>query len=202
MKLKTALIALLLAACTSGAAETPKASGAATATAYFAGGCFWCMESDFEKLPGVIEAVSGYMGGRTKNPTYEESSSGTTGHAEAVEVRYDPAKVSYAKLLDWYWYHVDPTVKDRQFCDEGSQYRTAIFPKTAEDKSAAEASKGAVAKKLGVTIYTEIADGGPFYRAEEYHQDYYKKNPIRYAYYRNGCGRDARVKQIWGNSPH
>ena len=175
------------------AADAPKA-----ATAYFAGGCFWCMESDFEHLPGVIEAVSGYMGGHTKSPTYEDSSSGTTGHAESVEVRYDPAKVSYAQLLDAYWHHVDPTVKDRQFCDEGSQYRSAIFPKTPEELKAAQASKDAVAKQLGKTVYTEIADGGPFYIAEDYHQDYYKKNPVRYAYYRHGCGRDARVKQVWG----
>lgn len=189
------LLAAVLAAMTStaAAADAPK-----VASAYFAGGCFWCMEADFEKLPGVIEAISGYMGGHTKNPTYEESSSGTTGHAEAVEVRYDPAKVSYTQLLDWYWHHVDPTVKDRQFCDEGNQYRTAIFAKTPEELKAAQASKAEVEKKLGKTIYTEIADGGPFYPAEDYHQDYYKKNPIRYAYYRRGCGRDARVKSVWG----
>ena len=176
------------------AADAPK-----FATAYFAGGCFWCMESDFEHLPGVIEAVSGYTGGTTKNPTYEESSSGTTGHAESVEVRYDPTKVTYVQLLDWYWHHIDPTVQDRQFCDVGSQYRTAIFVKNAEERKLAEASKAQVAKKLGVPVYTQVADAGPFYVAEEYHQDYYKKNPIRYAYYRHGCGRDARVKQIWGD---
>ena len=192
---KLLFAALVAAATTATAAEAPKA-----ATAYFAGGCFWCMEADFEKLPGVTEAISGYMGGRTKNPTYEESSSGTTGHAESVEVRYDPSKVSYAQLLDWYWHHVDPTVKDQQFCDEGNQYRTAIFPKTPEELKAAQASKAEVEKKLGKTIYTEIADGGPFYPAEEYHQDYYKKNPIRYAYYRRGCGRDARVEDIWGQT--
>lgn len=201
--MKTALAAMLAAALGGSAAhaETP-AAAAKVATAYFAGGCFWCTESDFEKLPGVIEAISGYMGGHTKNPTYEESSSGNTGHAEAVEVRYDPAKVTYQQLLDWYWPHIDPTVKDKQFCDEGSQYRSAIFAKTPEEKAAAEASKAAVAKKLGTTVYTEIADGGPFYKAEEYHQDYYKKNPIRYAYYRRGCGRDARLKKIWGDSAH
>ena len=166
--------------------------------ATFAGGCFWCMEADFEKLPGVHSAVSGYTGGRTKNPTYEESSSGTTGHAESVEVHYNPAEVSYQQLLDYFWHHVDPTVKDRQFCDEGNQYRTAIFVHDAEERRLAEASKAAVAKQLGVTIYTEIVDAGPFYVAEDYHQDYYKKNPIRYAYYRHGCGRDARVKEVWG----
>jgi peptide-methionine (S)-S-oxide reductase len=168
------------------------------ATAYFAGGCFWCMESDFEKVPGVSAAISGYMGGAKPNPTYEETSSGGTGHAEAVEVRYDPAKVTYEQLLQVFWHNVDPTVKDRQFCDEGSQYRTAIFPKTPQERQLAESTKAEVAKKLGKTIHTEIAAGGPFYPAEEYHQDYYKKNPVRYKFYRTGCGRDARLKQIWG----
>ena len=192
--MKRALIAALFtAAGAAGAADAPTYS-----TAYFAGGCFWCMEADFEKLPGVIEAVSGYTGGAKLNPTYEEVSDGATGHAESVEVRYDPARVTYAQLLDWYWHHVDPTVKDRQFCDEGTQYRTAIFVKNAQERQAAEASLAEVKKKLGAPVYTQIADAGKFYPAEDYHQDYYKKNPLRYSYYRHGCGRDARVEQVWG----
>ena len=186
-----ALLAVLLLTAAPGAF-------AAEAIATFAGGCFWCTESDFEHVPGVSAAVSGYTGGHTKNPTYEESSSGGTGHAESVEVHYDPAKVSYAQLLDYFWHHVDPTVKDRQFCDEGNQYRTAIFVHNAEERKLAEASKAEVAKKLGTTIYTEIADAGPFYPAEDYHQDYYKKNPIRYKFYRANCGRDSRIEQVWG----
>ena len=187
----------LLAGLMLGAAAS---ASAAEAIATFAGGCFWCTESDFEKVPGVSSAVSGYTGGHTKNPTYEQSSSGGTGHAESVEVHYDPAKVSYAQLLDYFWHHVDPTVKDKQFCDEGNQYRTAIFVHNAEERKLAEASKAEVARKLGTTIYTEIADAGPFYPAEEYHQDYYKKNPIRYKFYRANCGRDSRIEQVWGKA--
>jgi peptide-methionine (S)-S-oxide reductase len=189
--MRALVLAALLAAAPALAAEK---------IATFAGGCFWCTESDFEKLPGVSSAVSGYTGGSRPNPTYEQTSSGNTGHAEAVEVHYDPAKVTYAQLLDWYWHNIDPTVKDRQFCDEGDQYRSAIFVHDAEERKLAEASKDAVAKKLGVPVHTQIVDAGPFYVAEEYHQDYYKKNPLRYAYYRRGCGRDARLKQIWGDS--
>jgi peptide-methionine (S)-S-oxide reductase len=180
------------------AGATAQAAPATDAKAYFAGGCFWCMESDFEKVAGVTEAVSGYMGGNKANPTYEETSAGTTGHAEAVEVRYDLAKVTYAQLLQIFWHNVDPTVKDRQFCDEGSQYRTAIFVRNAEERKLAESTRADVAKKLGKTIHTEIADAGAFYAAEDYHQDYYKKNPVRYKFYRTGCGRDARLKQLWG----
>jgi peptide-methionine (S)-S-oxide reductase len=173
---------------------------AAEAGAIFAGGCFWCTESDFEKVPGVLSAVSGYTGGAADNPSYEEVSAGGTGHAEAVEVRYDPARVSYAKLLEHYWRTVDPTVKDRQFCDTGSQYRTAIYVRGAEERRLAEATRAEVQKQLGVPVHTQIADAGKFYPAEDYHQDYYKKNPLRYRFYRNGCGRDARLKQIWGEA--
>jgi peptide-methionine (S)-S-oxide reductase len=172
------------------------------ATAIFAGGCFWCVEADFEKLPGVTKAESGYMGGKVANPTYEEVSAGRTGHAEAVRVWYDPQQVTYDQLLDFFWRHVDPTVKDRQFCDVGSQYRTAIYYENDSQRAAAEASKAALEKSSRFPrIYTEIAPAGTFYVAEEYHQDYYKKNPIRYRYYRTGCGRDARVAEVWGAKP-
>lgn len=171
---------------------------AAEAVATFAGGCFWCTESDFEKVPGVTSVVSGYTGGHKAGPSYEDVSAGGTGHAESVEVRFDPARVSYAQLLEHYWHSVDPTVKDRQFCDEGTQYRTAIFVHDAEQRRLAEATKAQVEQQLGVKVYTEIADAGRFYPAEEYHQDYYRKNPVRYRWYRNGCGRDARLQQVWG----
>lgn len=180
-------------------AQTPRPEK--VAKAYFAGGCFWCVEADFEKLPGVVGADSGYAGGKTKNPTYEEVSAGRTGHAEAVEVQYDPSKISYRELVEFFWRHVDPTVKDQQFCDHGSQYRTAIYYTNAAEKAAVEASQAALEASgalRGAKIYTEIAPLEVFYPAEDYHQDYYQKNPIRYRYYRSGCGRDARLKQIWG----
>lgn len=177
--------------------QTPAAS-AAEALATFAGGCFWCTEADFEKVPGVLSAVSGYIGGAKANPTYEEVSGGGTGHAEAVQLRFDPSRVSYAQLLDVYWRSVDPTVKDRQFCDEGSQYRTAIYAHDANQRALAESTRAAVAKQLRTKVYTEVADAGTFYPAEDYHQDYYKKNPVRYRWYRTGCGRDARLEQVWG----
>lgn len=184
-------------------AQTPAADGktgaAAKETAIFASGCFWCTESDFEKVPGVLDAVSGYIGGRVPNPTYEQVSDGSTGHTEAVRVVYDPAKVNYQQLLDVYWRNVDPTVKDRQFCDVGSQYRSAVFYEGDEQKRAALASKAALEKSgRFAQIHTEIAPVSTFYPAEAYHQDYYKKNPIRYKYYRNGCGRDARLAELWG----
>ncbi|HQR53230.1 MAG TPA: peptide-methionine (S)-S-oxide reductase MsrA [Burkholderiales bacterium] len=169
------------------------------ASAIFAGGCFWCVEADFEKLPGVTRAESGYTGGKVQNPTYEQVSAGGTGHAESVRVWYDPQQVSYEQLLDYFWHHVDPTVKDRQFCDVGAQYRTAIFYENDAQRAAAEASKTALEKEGRLPrIYTEIVPAGPFYVAEDYHQDYYKKNPIRYRYYRTSCGRDARVAEVWG----
>lgn len=171
------------------------------AAAIFAGGCFWCIEADFEKLAGVVEAESGYTGGKLANPTYEQVSRGGTGHAEVVRVIYEPGKISYQQLLDYFWRHIDPTVKDRQFCDAGSQYRSAIFYQNGTEQTAAEASKAALERSGRFTrIHTEIAAAGPFYLAEDYHQDYYKKNPIRYKYYRNGCGRDARVNEIWSTA--
>ena len=174
--------------------------GAAVAT--FAGGCFWCMEAPYDKLDGVLATTSGYMGGSRKFPTYEEVSAGWTGHAEVVQVVYDPANVSYDKLLEVYWINIDPTVTDRQFCDIGSQYRTAIFVHTEEQRRAAEASKAALAKSkpFKAPIVTPIVAATEFWPAEDYHQDYYSKNPVRYAYYRTGCGRDARLKQLWGSA--
>jgi len=169
------------------------------AVATFAGGCFWCVESDFDKVPGVISTTSGYTGGDVANPTYEQVSSGGTGHAESVQVIYDPSKVSYAQLLDYFWHHIDPTVKDRQFCDYGHQYRTAIFVHNDEEKKLAEESKKKVEAELKVPIYTQIEQAGQFYPAEEYHQDFYKKNQLKYEFYRWNCGRDQRVKQIWGD---
>jgi peptide-methionine (S)-S-oxide reductase len=178
---------------------TAPAKPAAAATAIFAGGCFWCIEADFEKLPGVIAAESGYTAGKTVNPTYEEVSAGGTGHTEAIRVSYDPAKVSYQQLVDYFWHHIDPTVKDRQFCDIGSQYRSGIYWQNEAERKIVEASRDALLKSGKLKqIHTELAAASVFYPAEEYHQDYYKKNPIRYAYYRSGCGRDARVKEIWG----
>lgn len=170
-------------------------------TATFAGGCFWCVESDFDKVPGVVSTTSGYTGGHKANPTYHEVSAGGTGHAESVEIRFDPKVVSYRKLLEVYWHSIDPTVKDRQFCDVGSQYRTAIFYHGEEQKRLAEASKAELerSKPFKAPIVTEIVKAGRFWPAEEYHQDYYKKNSLRYHFYREGCGRDARLKQLWGS---
>jgi peptide-methionine (S)-S-oxide reductase len=171
-----------------------------TATATFAGGCFWCMEPPFEALVGVVSVTAGYTGGHVPNPTYEQVSAGGTGHAESVQIVYDPSQVSYETLLDVFWHNVDPTVADRQFCDVGSQYRTAIFVHDAAQRKAAEASRTEVERKLGVPVKTQIVDAGPFYRAEEYHQDYARKNPLRYRYYRSRCGRDARLEEIWGKN--
>jgi len=194
---KARLAAIALAAI-GFASLAPTAARAATETAIFAGGCFWCMVPPFEELPGVITVTSGYTGGTKPNPTYEEVSAGGTGHAESVEVLYDPAKVGYERLLDVYWHNIDPTVSDRQFCDVGNQYRSAIFVKDGAQRKAAESSRDAVQKKLGVPVKTQIVDASTFYAAEDYHQDYYKKNPVRYRYYRWGCGRDARLAEIWG----
>ncbi|HET7747202.1 MAG TPA: peptide-methionine (S)-S-oxide reductase MsrA [Vicinamibacteria bacterium] len=181
---------------------SPPPAGLKRAT--FAGGCFWCMEGPFEKLPGVVSVVSGYTGGRVANPTYQQVGSGGTGHTEAVEITYDPAKVTYTQLLDVFWRNIDPTVRDRQFCDVGEQYRTGIFVHDDEQRVEAEASKKKVAatKTFREPIVTPIETAGPFYRAEEYHQDFYKKNPGRYHSYRSGCGRDARLRELWGSAPH
>lgn len=171
-----------------------------SAKAYFAGGCFWCMEEAFEKVEGVVSVVSGYMGGTAANPTYEEVSAGRTGHAESVEVIYDPTKVTYQKLLDAFWHNVDPLTPNAQFCDHGSQYRSAIFYSTEEEKRLAEESKSAIeqAKKFPAPIVTQLAPAATFYPAEDYHQDYYKKNPLRYKYYKYGCGRANRLEALWG----
>jgi peptide-methionine (S)-S-oxide reductase len=170
--------------------------------ATFAGGCFWCMEPPFDELPGVISTTSGYTGGRTKNPTYEQVSSGGTGHAEAVEVVYDPSKITYARLLDVFWKNIDPITPNKQFCDIGTQYRSAIYYHNDEQKRLAEASKKALenSARFQQPIVTEIASASPFYRAEEYHQDYYKKNPIRFKFYKYRCGRDQRLEELWGTS--
>jgi peptide-methionine (S)-S-oxide reductase len=192
-----AVMAVAAAAWTAAAAQAPTPA-APTAIATFAGGCFWCVEADFDKVPGVISATSGYTGGTTVNPTYPEVGSGRTGHAESVEIVFDPAKVSYAQLLDTFWHGIDPLVKDRQFCDVGDEYRTAIFVHDAEQRRLAEESKKRVEAQLKATVYTQIVDAGPFYRAEEYHQGYHRKNPLRYTYYRWNCGRDQRLEQIWG----
>jgi methionine-S-sulfoxide reductase len=197
--LPLALAAALTASC-GNAAPAPKPSGA-TATAIFAGGCFWCTEADFDKVPGVIATISGYTGGRTPNPTYEQVSSDTTGHYEAVRVVYDPKRVSYAQLLERFWPTIDPTDAGGQFCDRGSSYRSAIFV-TPEQRAAAEASKAKLAKSgvLPGPVATEILPAAPFYPAESYHQDYYKKNPIRYRFYRLNCGRDARLDKVWAKA--
>jgi peptide-methionine (S)-S-oxide reductase len=170
--------------------------------AYFAGGCFWCMEEAFEKVEGVLSATSGYMGGTVANPSYEEVSAGRTGHAESVEVVYDPAKVSYQKLLEAFWRNVDPITPNAQFCDHGSQYRSAIFFQTDEEKRVVEASKQAIeqSKRLKDPIVTQIVTASQFYPAEEYHQDFYKKNPVRYKFYKYNCGRAQRLEELWGKS--
>lgn len=195
--LATSLIACMLLANVP-LAESPGASP--SAKAYFAGGCFWCMEEAFEKVEGVVSVVSGYMGGTAANPTYEEVSAGRTGHAESVEVIYDPTKVTYQKLLDAFWHNVDPLTPNAQFCDHGSQYRSAIFYSTEEEKRLAEESKSAIeqVKKFPAPIVTQLAPAATFYPAEDYHQDYYKKNPLRYKYYKYGCGRANRLEALWG----
>jgi peptide-methionine (S)-S-oxide reductase len=171
-----------------------------TEKATFAGGCFWCTEEVFEKLSGVTEVVSGYMGGKVKNPSYDQVSTGRTGHTEVVQVTFDPAKVSYDKLLDAFWLNHDPTVKDRQFCDAGSQYRPEIFYHSEEQKRLAEASKAKweKAKPFKQAIVTPLTPVSEFWPAEDYHQDYYKKNPVQYRFYVTGCGRYARLDQLWG----
>jgi peptide-methionine (S)-S-oxide reductase len=183
-----------------GAAYAASQSGgpAATAKATFAGGCFWCMEPPYDKLDGVMSTISGYAGGKKKNPTYEEVSAGNTGHTEVVQVTYDPKKITYEKLLDVFWRNVDPLTANRQFCDVGSQYRTAIFYHDENQKRLAEESKKALSKRFKEPIVTEIVAATEFYPAEDYHQDYYIKNPLRYKYYRYNCGRDQRLEALWG----
>jgi len=191
------VLALALALATSaGAAQT-----ADTETATFAAGCFWCVEEAFEKVPGVLEVTSGYTGGDKPNPTYEEVSSGATGHTEAVQVKYDPSTVSYEALLRTFWLNHDPTVKDRQFCDVGSQYRPSIFYHSSEQKKSADASRTfwERRKPFDEPIVTPIVAATQFWPAEDYHQDYYKKNPLRYRFYTVGCGRYGRLDQLWGD---
>lgn len=195
---------LLVLAATLGPAvaqnASPPAATAQTAVATFAGGCFWCVEADFDKVKGVISTTSGYIGGRVPNATYQQVSAGGTGHAEAVEVVYDPAQVSYERLLHVFWRNIDPLVKDRQFCDSGTPYRSAIFVHGEEQKRLAEASKKAIetSGRFKQPIVTQIVAAGPFYKAEDYHQDYYLKNPSKYKFYRWNCGRDQRLKELWG----
>jgi peptide-methionine (S)-S-oxide reductase len=190
----TALVLAFVAAGSTGTADAKRA------VATFAGGCFWCMEGPFEKLPGVRSVTSGYTGGQKKNPTYEEVSAGVTGHAEAVQVVYDPGKIRYEQLLDVFWRNIDPLTPDAQFCDHGSQYRSAIFFHDDAQRQAAEASKQRIeaSGRFKQKIVTQLVPAGTFYPAEEYHQDFYKKNPIRYATYRAGCGRDRRLQELWG----
>ena len=196
----TRILSSLVAAFLAAAAFAPPAA-AGEAVAIFAGGCFWCMEPPYDKTEGVISTISGYTGGELANPSYRQVSSGTTGHIEAVKIVYDPEKVSYEKLLHIFWRNIDPIRANAQFCDEGPQYRSAIFPQDEAQREAAEKSKAELEATGRFTrpIATEILDAAPFYPAEDYHQDYYKKNPNRYAYYRWSCGRDARLDQIWGS---
>jgi peptide-methionine (S)-S-oxide reductase len=203
MNIVTRLSALiLLTASATLSAQTPAPATALTQKAIFAGGCFWCVESDFDKISGVISTTSGYIGGSVANPTYTQVSAKSTGHAEAVEVVYDPSKVTYQRLVEYFWHTIDPTVKDAQFCDHGSPYRTAIFATDAEQLKLAQASRAALekSKPFKEPIVTEIVSATTFYPAEDYHQDYYLKNPVRYKYYRTSCGRDARLKQLWGDA--
>jgi len=192
------ILSLLAIVVTISAADVAAADNTSVAT--FAGGCFWCMEPPFDKLEGVISTTSGYTGGHTNNPTYKQTSSGKTGHTEAVQIIYDPEKVSYEKLLDVFWHNIDPTTPDQQFCDRGNQYRSEIFYHNEEQKRLAYASKAELDKNkpFKAPIVTQVTQASTFYAAEDYHQDYYKKNPIRYKYYRYGCGRDKRLEQLWG----
>jgi peptide-methionine (S)-S-oxide reductase len=195
-RLVSALILVFAALFASSTLTAAPAAG----KALFAGGCFWCEETAFEGVPGVISVVSGYTGGQKKNPTYEEVSAGGTGHAESVEVTYDPAKISYGKLLEIFWHNVDPLQANGQFCDHGDQYRSAIFYASDAQHAAAEASKRKLEEepRFKGKIVTQIVPASTFYPAEEYHQDFYKKSPLRYKTYRAGCGRDARLKELWG----
>jgi peptide-methionine (S)-S-oxide reductase len=193
---------VIACACFAPSAHAAQTGKRALEKATFAGGCFWCMESPFDKLAGVVSVTVGYTGGTKQNPTYEEVSAGGTGHAESVEVVYDPARIGYGKLLDVFWHNIDPTVRDRQFCDTGHQYRSAIFFHGENQRRLAEASKQALEKSRPFPgqIATEIVAASPFWLAEEYHQHYYRKNPIRYKFYRQGCGRDRRLKELWGEA--
>ena len=193
-------IAILFIGTLSVQAISQAAANSTQGKAYFAGGCFWCMEEAFEKIEGVLSVTSGYMGGTVARPSYEEVSAGRTGHAESVEVVYDPTKVSYQKLLDAFWLNVDPITPNAQFCDHGSQYRSAIFFQTDKEKRTSETSKQAIeqSSRFKDQIVTQIVMASQFYPAEEYHQDFYKKNPIRYKFYKYNCGRAQRLETLWG----
>lgn len=193
------LLAVMLAASlqVGGAADAGPAD-AATDTAYFAGGCFWCTEADFKAVPGVIEVTSGYMQGHVPSPSYEQVLTGSTGHTEAVRVRFDPARVSYETLVAFHWRNIDPTVADRQFCDSGSQYRSGIYWRDGTQRAVAEASLADMRERFD-RVHTEIDEAGRFWEAEDFHQDYAERNPLRYRFYRQRCGRDARLRQLWGD---
>ncbi len=205
---RTPLIALIVGILLPGVIVAQQDASAADApsnhyeTALFAGGCFWCVESDFDKIPGVIETVSGYAGGHKLDPTYEEVSAGGTGHTEVVQIVYDPAKITYKELVGKFWRTIDPTTPNRQFCDSGSHYRSAIFYSSPQQKMVAEQSKIALekTKPFKAPIVTEITQAKKFYAAEDYHQNFYKKNPLRYNFYRLNCGRDQRLEQLWGST--
>ena len=180
-------------------AQSANPSASPRAVATFAGGCFWCVEADFDKVEGVISTTSGYIGGKVANPTYNQVVTGSTGHAEAVEIVFDPSKVTYQKLLDVFWRNHDPLAKDRQFCDSGEQYRAGVFYHDDEQKRLAEETKKAVQMKFAPrVVHTEVTKATTFYKAEDYHQDYYEKNPVRYKFYRFNCGRDQRLEELWG----
>ena len=182
----------------------PAATDDELATATFAGGCFWCVESDFDAVPGVVETISGYTGGTADSPTYKQVTAGGTGHREAVQIRYDPKRVSYERLLHIFWRSVDPTDGGGQFCDRGESYQTAIFVDDEEERRLAEASREMLEQSmvLDAPVVTPVETAGEFFPAEDYHQDYYTKNPVRYRFYRFSCGRDSRVQQVWGRQAH
>jgi peptide-methionine (S)-S-oxide reductase len=198
------ILGFSLASVVAAAPRTPAPSSRALSRATFAGGCFWCMETAFEGMPGIVSVVSGFSGGPEKNPTYDDVSAGKTRHMESVQVQYDPRRISYAKLLTIYWHNIDPTQGNGQFCDHGAQYRSAIFYGNADERRLAEASerKAAAELRLKAPIVTRLLPFTAFYPAEEYHQDYYKKNPADYHAYRERCGRDRRLREIWGSAPH
>lgn len=175
------------------------ANAVKTAKATFAGGCFWCMEPPYDKLDGVLSTTSGYTGGRIENPTYKQVSTGRTGHIESIQITYDPERVDYETLLSVFWHNIDPTKANGQFCDDGNQYRSAIFYHDGEQRQSAEASKKRIAEQLDARVHTEIAEAKTFYAAEDEHQDYYRKNPLKYKFYRLTCGRDARLNALWGD---
>lgn len=208
--MKSSLILLLLAlgggltAASAADGRAPFEPGPGQAMATFAGGCFWCMEPPFDELDGVVATISGYTGGTAPDPDYEQVSAGGTGHAEAVRVLYDPERISYERLLEVFWRNIDPVTANRQFCDAGEQYRSAIFVHDEAQARAAEASRDALVQsgRLAGRIVTEITPASTFHPAEDYHQDYYRKNPVRYKYYRFNCGRDERLRELWGSATH